>query len=203
MTEPTVHVVDDDEPVREALAFLLRGEGFAVKTYASAEDLLSVARSLDPGCILTDIRMPGLSGIDLMRQLRADGVDRPTIVMTGHADVPLAVEAMKAGALDFIEKPLDDELVLGAIGAALGRASAASPTSDPRAAQIRQKIDRLTAREQQVLAKLVEGKPNKIIAYELDISPRTVEVYRANVMTKMQAGSLSELVRMAMLAERG
>ena len=200
--ELVVHVVDDDDAVRDSLAFLLDTEGLAVRTYESALHLLEGAADLAPGCIVTDVRMPEMNGLELVARLKALGISLPVIVMTGHADVPLAVEAMKAGVVDFIEKPFDDEVMLAAVRAALQQAPQKGGEEDGRIAEINQRLASLSTRESEVLEGLVAGKPNKIIAYDLGISPRTVEVYRANVMTKMQAGSLSELVRMSLLAAR-
>lgn len=197
--DAVVHVVDDDAAVRQSLAFLLVSDGLAVQTHESAADLLAVARDID-GCVVTDVRMPGVDGIELLRRLKAQGVHLPVIVMTGHADVPLAVEAMKAGAVDFMEKPFDDEAMLAAVRGALDRQADAAGRQD-RATEAKGRIAALSERERQVLDGLVAGHANKAIAYDLGISPRTVEIYRANVMTKMRAGSLSELVRLALLAE--
>jgi two-component system response regulator FixJ len=156
-------------------------------------------REAPSGCILTDVRMPGIDGIAFLRHLKERGIALPVIVMTGHADVPLAVEAMKEGAIDFIEKPFDDDLLLAAIRTALKRQEQ-SAERDAQWNEVRARLETLSERERQVLEGLVAGKANKVIAYDLTISPRTVEIYRANVMAKMQAGSLSELVRMALLA---
>jgi two-component system, LuxR family, response regulator FixJ len=198
MTADTdVHVIDDDEAVRESIEFLLRSTGLAVKTYESAAAFLDVAPSIGHGCIITDVRMPGLSGIDLLRRLKDMQIQLPVIVITGHGDVPLAVEAMKFGAVDFLEKPFDDDVLLASVRSALNRAEASAALETERA-DIRSRIATLTQRERDVLGGLVAGKPNKIIAFDLEISPRTVEIYRANVMTKMKAGSLSELVRMVL-----
>jgi two-component system response regulator FixJ len=199
--EATVHVVDDDEAMRHSLAFLLETAGHEVRTYASALEFLEAVPGLERGCIVTDVRMPGLSGLELIERLDALNVKDPVIVITGHADVPLAVHAMKAGVSDFIEKPFPQETLLTAIRAALAKGSGSRAEEEGRRL-ILDRVEALSERERQVLAGLVEGKPNKIIAFDLGISARTVEIYRANVMTKMQAGSLSELVRMAMLAER-
>src|SRR5690606_33294011 len=163
--------------------------------------LLAEAAALAPGCIVTDVRMPEMNGLELVRRLGEAGVTLPVIVMTGHADVALAVEAMKAGVVDFIEKPFDDEIFLNAVRKALD-AGAAVGEQQAQEAEIRERLASLSAREHQVLEGLVAGRANKVIAYDLGISPRTVEVYRANVMTKMQARSLSELVRMSILAQR-
>ncbi|MFO1082158.1 MAG: response regulator FixJ [Reyranellaceae bacterium] len=193
-----VHVIDDDAEVRQSLAFLLGSAGFAVRLHESAVAFLDVLAEAQPGCILTDIRMPDLDGLALQRRLNEAGSSFPVIVMTGHGDVSLAVQAMKAGAIDFIEKPFDDETLLSAIRVALSR-QARDSERQARIAAIRERLNLLSEREREVLAGLVAGKPNKIIAYDLGISARTVEVYRANVMTKMQADSLSDLVRMALL----
>jgi len=194
-----VHVIDDDDGMRESLAFLLKSARVPVATYDSAALFLDQLAKVPGGCIVTDVRMPGMSGIDLLKRLRELNNNIPVIVITGHADVPLAVEAMKCGASDFIEKPFDDELLLTSVRSALSQEEAATKDQAFRAA-IATRLDSLTARERQVLDGLLAGKPNKIIAYDHGISPRTVEIYRANVMTKMEAASLSELVRMAITA---
>jgi two-component system, LuxR family, response regulator FixJ len=191
-----VHLIDDDEAVRRALAFLLGTAGLAVKVYESALLFLEKFDSADAGCIVTDVRMPGMDGIQLLRRLNELKNKLPVIVLTGHADVPLAVEAMKFGAVDFIEKPFSDDVLLGVIQSALARSS----QSAGDVSQIRARIATLTPREKEVLDGLLAGHPNKTIAFDLGLSPRTVEVHRANVMTKMGASSLSELVRMALSA---
>jgi two-component system, LuxR family, response regulator FixJ len=200
-----VHVIDDDEAVRESLAFLLRTANLDVKTYESARAFLDSAKEASKGqpsgCIVTDVRMPGLSGLELLQQLRTDRIKLPVIVITGHGDIQLAVEAMKSGAVDFLEKPFDDERVLQAVHSALSVRSSAKPKAGGRS-EIAERLASLSQRERQVLDGLVAGQPNKTIAHDLGISPRTVEVYRANVMTKMQAGSLSDLVRMALTVEQ-
>jgi two-component system, LuxR family, response regulator FixJ len=193
-----VHVIDDDEAVRESIDFLLRSAGLSVRTYDSAASFLDAAPTIAAGCIITDVRMPGLSGIDLLRRLQEMQIGLPVIVITGHGDVPLAVEAMKCGAIDFLEKPFDDDVLLTSVRSALNR-SEESAAIDSERADIRARIAALTQRERDVLEGLVAGHPNKIIAFKLEISPRTVEIYRANLMTKMKAGSLSELVRMALV----
>ena len=193
-----VHVIDDDAAVRQSLAFLLSTAGLAVRVHVSAVDFLRVLPEIQGGCVVTDIRMPEMDGLELQRRLRELKAGLPVIVMTGHGDVPLAVEAMKAGAIDFIEKPFDDDVLLSAIRSALSR-QAVDSEREARLAMVRDRVKALSEREREVLERLVAGKPNKVIAYELGISARTVEVYRANVMTKMQADSLSELVRMALL----
>ncbi len=197
--DAVVHVVDDDVAVRQSLSFLLASDGLPVRLHESASAFLDSVQELTAGCIVTDVRMPGIDGIELLRRLKARGFALPVIVMTGHADVPLAVEAMKEGALDFIEKPFDDDLFLAAVRAALSRQEQ-SVQQSAHAAETKARIDSLSERERQVLEGLVAGKANKVIAFDLGISPRTVEIYRANVMNKMQASSLSELVRMALLA---
>jgi two-component system response regulator FixJ len=195
-----VHIIDDDEAVRDSLAFLLRAAEFNVVTYPSATHFLeSLTRDID-GCVITDVRMPDMSGLELLRRLRGLSCMIPVVVMTGHGDIQLAVEAMKAGAIDFLEKPFDDERVLAAMRSALDARRAQSERTGRRK-EVEERLDSLSQRERQVLDGLVAGSPNKTIAHDLGISPRTVEVYRANVMTKMQAGSLSELVRMVLLVQ--
>jgi two-component system response regulator FixJ len=193
-----VHVIDDDAAVRQSLAFLLASSGFAARVYESASAFLKTLDRIQPGCIVTDVRMPGISGLELQQQLKARHVLLPVIVMTGHADIALAVEAMKAGAVDFIEKPFSDETLIAAIGNAIDRLSRESKHHQ-ETASIAARLHGLTAREAEILEGLVAGLPNKTIAYDLNISARTVEVHRANVMTKMHAASLAELVRMVFL----
>ncbi|PDQ23105.1 DNA-binding response regulator [Mesorhizobium sanjuanii] len=195
-----VHVVDDDVDVRKSLGFLLATADFAVRLHESATAFLSTATSNIDGCIVTDVRMPGIDGIELLRQLRARGHSVPVIVMTGHADVALAVQAMKEGAADFIEKPFDDDILIDAIRSALSNRDRPAATH-PQSAEIQARLSTLSEREKQVLDGLVSGLPNKTIAYDLGISPRTVEIHRANVMSKMAATSLSHLVRMALIVE--
>jgi two-component system response regulator FixJ len=201
-SDATVHLVDDDEAIRESLSFLLGTAGLEARPYDSAEAFLAALPAAGAGCVVTDVRMPGMNGLDLVRRLRELGSSLPVVVMTGHGDIPLAVEAMKAGAVDFIEKPFGDETMIRAVRAAIGHGADATRRQAERAV-IDARLESLSLRERQVLDALVGGQPNKIIAFELGISPRTVEVYRANVMTKMQAGSLSELVRMALTAAPG
>jgi two-component system response regulator FixJ len=195
--EQIVHVVDDDLAVRQSLSFLLASEGLPVRLHESASAFLDTVGT-PSGCIVTDVRMPGMDGIAFLCRLREQGFAVPVIVMTGHADVPMAVEAMKEGAVDFIEKPFDDDLFLAAIRSALV-VREQNVERDTQRREVQTRLEGLSERERQVLDGLVAGKANKVIAYDLGISPRTVEIYRANVMTKMQAGSLSELVRMALL----
>lgn len=199
MSEPVVHVIDDDEGMRRSLAFLLKSAGLSAKTYESATDFLTQLPAVEAGCIVTDVRMPQMSGLDLARLLKERQIAHPIIMITGHGDVPLAVEAMKAGVVDFLEKPFDDEMLIGAIRTALAPHPAPGGRSE-QADRHAEMIAQLSPRERDVLRGVLAGKPNKIIAFDLGISPRTVEVYRANVMTKSGAGSLSELVRMALLA---
>jgi two-component system, LuxR family, response regulator FixJ len=196
--DSTVHVIDDDAAVRDSLEFLLSSAGIPTETHESAAAFLDTHRGAEVGCIVTDIRMPEISGLDLLRRVKEVNPQLPVILITGHGDVPLAVEAMKLGAADFIEKPFDDEALLAAIGVALDR-SHQREREGARNLELRSRLASLSARERQVLDGLVAGNPNKTIAYDLGISPRTVEVYRANVMTKMQAATLSELVRMALV----
>lgn len=196
--EAVVHLIDDDEGVRHAVAFLLATSGFAVRVYESAETFMKIVSNLQSGCIVTDVRMPGMDGLALQRELKARGVQLPVIAITGHADVPMAVEAMKAGAVDFIEKPFNDEVLLSAIRIALDRHAKDVRRSEETAAT-RAKMDTLTPREREVLDGLVAGLPNKTIAYDLKISSRTVEVHRANVMARMGAHSLADLVRMVFM----
>ncbi|WP_262265980.1 response regulator FixJ [Microvirga yunnanensis] len=196
--EPVVHVIDDDVAVRQSLSFLLASDGLHVRLHDSASAFLDILGDTVAGCIVTDVRMPGIDGIELLRRLNSRGLTLPVIVMTGHADVPMAVEAMKEGAVDFIEKPFDDDLFLTAVRAALSRHEQRAD-QEARMTEVAARANALTERERQVLEGLVAGKSNKIIAYDLSISPRTVEIYRANVMAKMQAGSLSELVRLTLM----
>jgi len=195
----TVHVIDDDEAARHSLAFLLGTAKIDVKTYDSAVAFLKIAANVRSGCIITDVRMPEISGIDLLRRLKELKIGVPVIVITGHGDVSLAVEAMKIGAADFLEKPFDDEALLAAVRAALNRQTTDSKRQAERA-DIDSRLAALSNRERDVLQGLVSGLANKQIAFNLGISPRTVEIYRANLMTKMQASSLSDLVRMALVA---
>jgi two-component system response regulator FixJ len=199
MTRPVVHVIDDDEAMRESLAFLLDTSGLSVRTYESAVAFLDRLEGLEEGVIVTDVRMPEISGLDLVRRLKSQGVALPIVMITGHGDVPLAVEAMKAGVVDFLEKPFDDYALLSAIRAAHADRSKTGE-DDVERERLRKLLEGLSPREHEVLDGVVAGKLNKVIAHELGISPRTVEVYRANVMSKTGARGLSELVRMVLLA---
>ncbi|MCH8859099.1 MAG: response regulator [Proteobacteria bacterium] len=199
MSDKTVFVVDDDEIVRDSLKALLESDGHSVRTFESARAVLSDPGLADAGCLVVDIRMPDMDGLTLQEELGRTQNGLPVIVVTGHGDVPLAVRAMKAGALDFLEKPFDGERMLDSVRRALVvRQQAHDRNEETRKAQSR--VALLTARERQVLEHLVAGRPNKLIAYELDISPRTVEIHRARVMEKMQARSLSDVVRVALAA---
>ena len=193
--DAVVHLIDDDDGVRQAVAFLLATSGFAVRVYESAAAFLDALASVQPGCIVTDVRMPGMDGLTLQRELKARGIGLPVIVITGHADVPLAVEAMKAGAVDFIEKPFNDESLLSAIRVAID-CHLRNARRDEEVGAIKAKLDSLSSREREVLDGLIAGLPNKSIAYDLKISARTVEVHRANLMSRMGARSVADLVRM-------
>jgi len=199
MLETGVFAVDDDAPLRDSLEFLFNSAGLPVKVFDSASKFLQLLPEIQSGCVVTDIRMPGIDGIELLKRVKREKPMLSVVVMTGHGDIPLAVEAMKLGATDFIEKPFDDERLIDTVRAALAGVSNATNAGDVPA-HIAEHVSSLSSRERQVLEGLVAGLPNKAIARNYDISPRTVEVYRANVMTKMQAGSLSELVRLAIKA---
>jgi len=194
-----VYVVDDDAAMRDSLEFLLASAGFEARCFESADAFLAAARDDRSACVVSDVRMPGKSGVELLDRLKRDGGRCPVILMTGHGDVPLAVEAMKRGAADFVEKPFDDERLIGAIRAALAHGASEVPPP-PVAPEIAARVESLSRRERQVMEGLVAGLSNKTIARDHGISPRTVEVYRANVMSKMEAGSLSELVRLGIRA---
>ena len=194
-----VYVIDDDEAMRDSLNFLLDSAGFVATLFETAQQFLDALPTLAFGCVVSDVRMPGIDGLELLKRLKVLRSGFPIVVMTGHGDVPLAVEAMKLGAMDFLEKPFDDARLIAMIETALRHAEPAAK-SDAVAQDIAARIASLSPRERQVMEGLVAGLSNKLIAREYDISPRTIEVYRANVMTKMQANSLSELVRFAMRA---
>ncbi|MGH1570308.1 response regulator FixJ [Methylobacterium sp. P31] len=202
MARSLIHVVDDDSALRDSLGFLLDTAGFEVALYKTGTDLLDrLAKPARDG-ILTDIRMPGIDGLGLLRRLRADSHTLPVVMMTGHGDVALAVEAMKLGACDFIEKPFDDEVLLHALHAALDRGGV-TEEADPTLQEFVRRVATLSWRERQVLDQLVAGRTSKGIGRALDISPRTVEIYRAKLMAKTQASSLSEVVRWSVLAGLG
>lgn len=195
-----VHVVDDEEPVRKSLAFLLATMGFPVRVHESATGLLSVVSTAGKACLITDLKMPDMSGVELLEKLNAMGVNMPTVVITGHGDVAMAVAAMKAGAVDFIEKPFADDVLIDAVKRAANRLDDTVEIA-PDFRVLRARLDGLSERERQVFSMIVAGSPNKAIAHDLGISPRTVEVHRANVMSKMQARSLPELVRMSIAVD--
>ena len=200
MTDKTViHVIDDDAAMRDSLAFLLDVNGFQPQVYESADAFLGAADRAALDCVISDIRMPGLNGIELVRKLKGEGSSCPVILITGHGDVALAVEAMKAGAVDFIEKPFDDAVLLGAIRNALD-ALPENQTGSSAKKEAAARLAELSPRERDVLQGLVAGKINKVIAHDLSISPRTVEVYRANLMAKIGVRSMSELMRIALAA---
>jgi two-component system response regulator FixJ len=197
--DEAVHVIDDDEAVRRSLALLLFSEGYAARTYASAESFLAALPETMGGCVVVDVRMPGMDGLQLQDHLNAHGVYLPVVVVTGHADIALAVRAMKAGASDFIEKPYTNERMIEAVTAALA-SGRLDLTRARRAAEAQGRVERLSAREYDVLRELVAGRPNKLIAHALSISPRTVEIHRANMMDKLGVNSLSEAVRLFIAA---
>ena len=198
--DPIVYVIDDDDGARHSLEFLLDCAGIRVRSFPSADAFLEAAPPLAGACVVTDVRMPGISGIELVEEMKRRGASAPVIVITGHADVPLAIQAMRAGVADFIEKPFDDEVMLGAIGKALAEQAGDDAAETERRA-VREHIALLSPREREVMDGLVAGEANKAIAFDLGISARTVEVYRANVMMKMQARTLSDLVRMVTIAQ--
>jgi len=198
-----IHVIDDDEALRDSVRLFLVNAGFEVRTYAAASEFLAALESGVSGCIVTDVRMPGMSGMELLAHLSAHPGAPPVIVITGHADVPLAVRAMKQGAVDLLEKPFPAEELIAAVRRALDLRAGPSADEERHIQETQAKLAALSARENEVLDRLIRGQPNKIIAYEMGISPRTVEVHRANVMKKTQAGSLSELFRMFINVERG
>ncbi len=195
-----VHLVDDDDAVRRSAGFMLKTSGFEVRIYESGSELMKSARDLSPGCILLDIRMPGMDGLEVQQALRDQGITLPVIIMTGHGDINLAVRAMKAGAVDFIEKPFEKTVLLHAISEGLSRLDQ-SERSRTRAEEAAVRLQVLTDREREVLDGLARGLPNKSIAFDLGISPRTVEIHRANLMAKLGVRSLSEALRIAFAAQ--
>lgn len=196
---PTVYVVDDDESIRDSLQALLSARGMAVRPFESGEAFFEAFEPAPPGCVLVDVRLPNIGGLEIQRRIADEHGRYPVIVMTGFGDVPMAVDAMKAGAIDFIEKPFDPDSLIGSIERAIAESERAW-AEESSANEVRERIASLTPREREVLDLLVEGLPNKGIAYELGISPRTVEIHRARTMEKMQARSLSQLVRMVLTA---
>jgi len=201
-TAPVIHIVDDEPDVRDSLSMLARSVGYRAETYSSGSDFLGRFRPGTPGCLLLDVRMPGVSGLELQERLSGDGAGLPIIIMTGHGDIQMAVRAMKGGAFDFIEKPFNDQVLLDRVAEAIEFAArTVDALAERKGAQAR--FATLTPREREVMAGIVAGRLNKVIADELDLSVRTIEIHRAHIMEKMQARSLSALVRMAMLLERG
>jgi two-component system response regulator FixJ len=194
-----IHIVDDDEAIQRSAGFMLKTSGFAVTTYESGASFLIAARDAEPGCVLLDVRMPEMDGSAVQRVMAERGIAMPVVVLTGHGDVSIAVQAMKAGAVDFIEKPFEKAVLLTAIAAAFDRLDDADGRAC-RAEIAAVAIAALTGREQEVLKGLAQGLPNKTIAFDLGISPRTVEVHRANLMTKLKVKSLSEALRIAFAA---
>ncbi|MBW7972578.1 response regulator FixJ [Bradyrhizobium sp. BR 10289] len=198
-TKGHVYVIDDDGAMRDSLNFLLDSSGFGVTLFDDAQAFLDALPGLSFGCVVSDVRMPGIDGIELLKRMKAQQSSFPILIMTGHGDVPLAVEAMKLGAVDFLEKPFEDDRLTSMIETAIRQAEPAAK-SEAISQDVAARVASLSPRERQVMEGLIAGLSNKLIAREYDISPRTIEVYRANVMTKMQANSLSELVRLAMRA---
>jgi two-component system response regulator FixJ len=194
-----VYVIDDEAALRDSLDFLLDTAGFEVRLFESALKFLDALPRLDFGCVVSDVRMPGLDGMELLKRMKSDQSTFPIVIMTGHGDIPLAVEALKLGAADFLEKPFEDDRLIAMIEAAIRKGEPAA-RKEAISHDIALRIATLSPRERQVMEGLIAGLSNKLIARDYDISPRTIEVYRANVMTKMQANSLSELVRLAMRA---
>jgi two-component system, LuxR family, response regulator FixJ len=200
MTELTIFIIDDDDAVRDSLTTLLESAGYNALPYSSGSDLLAAVSPGWKGCVIADVRMPGMDGLELQQRLSASGVSLPVIFMTGHGDVPIAVRAMKAGALDFIEKPFADDTILAAIRSALTTSVHRSSAEGEGREAALQRISQLTARERDVLEVLIAGHPNKVIAHRLQISPRTVELHRARIMEKTGARHLSQLVRLSLSA---
>ena len=204
MTDPTriVHIVDDDEAIRQSIGFLLRKSGYAVETYPSGTQFLKSATRETRGCVLLDVRMPEIDGLEVQARLAQSGIALPVIMLTGHGDVTLAVRAIKAGAIEFLEKPFERTALLAAIETALAHA-ARTNREQLAAGDARIRLAALTPRERDVLDGMVLGRPNKLIAFDLDIATRTVEVHRANLMDKLAARSLSDVLRIAFAAGLG
>jgi len=197
--QANIYIVDDDDAVRDSLEAFLSASGYDVRGFASPQEFLAVAGTIGFGCVLVDLQMPGMDGLELKKRLNQRNIDLPVVVVTGHGDVATAVAAMRAGAKDFIEKPFTDEAILA--GIRMGLADRPKPSVADQAKQaILDRLGNLSPREREVLDGMVAGHPNKVIAYNLSLSPRTVEIHRARVMDKMQARSLSELVRLAIAA---
>lgn len=202
MTDRTVFLVDDDEAIRHSASFMLRHAGFMVKTYPDGISFLEQIKGDQEGCILLDVRMPGMDGLAVQNALNQRGINLPVIILTGHGDVPVAVEAMKGGALEFLEKPYEKQALVGAIENAFSSLDSQT-ADDKRSREAQAKLTSLTPREMEVLECLVDGQTNKDIAQTLSISPRTVEIHRAHMMEKLQADSLSNALRLAFLAGIG
>jgi two-component system, LuxR family, response regulator FixJ len=198
--EKLVHIVDDDDGVRRSAAFMLRHAGYRVESYVSGVAFLKEAKTAERGCVLLDVRMPEMDGLEVQEEMSKRGIDMPVVILTGHGDVPVAVKAMRAGAVNFIEKPYEKETLIRAIEEAYARLDR-SYDKDLKAGEAQIRLASLTGRERDVLNGLVSGYPNKTIAYDLGISPRTVEIYRANMMEKLRVRSLSEALRIAFIAE--
>ncbi|MBW8294479.1 response regulator FixJ [Sphingopyxis sp.] len=201
-TEKLIHIVDDDHAVRRSAAFMLKHAGYRVASYISGVAFLKDAKHAERGCVLLDVRMPEMDGLEVLQEMNTIGIDMPIVILTGHGDVDVAVKAMRAGAVNFIEKPYEKETLLYAIEEAISRLDR-NHDKDLKAGEARVRLASLTGREHDVLDGLVAGYPNKTIAFDLGISPRTVEIYRANMMEKLRARSLSEALRIAFAAEDG
>jgi two-component system, LuxR family, response regulator FixJ len=199
-SEKLIHVIDDDDAVRRSVVFLLKHAGYQVKSYASGIAFLKEAKTVERGCVLLDVRMPDMDGLEVQQEMTTQGIDMPIVILTGHGDVDLAVKAMRAGAVNFIEKPYEKETLLYAVDEALARLERGHD-KEMKAIEAQICLASLTGRERDVLNGLVQGFPNKTIAYDLGISPRTVEIYRANMMEKLRVRSLSEALRIAFIAE--
>lgn len=197
--KPTIHIVDDDEAIRRSLSFMLKTAGYPVQLYADGESFLKAADHIEEGCVLLDVRMPGIDGMEVQRRLRARGIMLPVVIMTGHGDVDLAVAAMKAGATDFLEKPFEKAALIDCLSSA-GEVALAERGLSARRTEAQSRLNVLTDREREVLEGLVAGLPNKTIAYDLGISPRTVEIHRANLMQKLDVKSLADALRIAFQA---
>lgn len=197
--KPTIHIVDDDDAIRRSLSFMLKTAGYPVQLYADGESFLKAADHIEEGCVLLDVRMPCIDGLEVQRQLRARGIMLPVVIMTGHGDVDLAVAAMKAGATDFLEKPFEKAALIDCLSSA-GEVALAERGLSARRAEAQSRLNVLTDREREVLEGLVAGLPNKTIAYDLGISPRTVEIHRANLMQKLDVKSLADALRIAFQA---
>lgn len=202
MSEFPIYLIDDDDGVRRSVGFMLKTSRLDVQVFADGTAFLKEVKHLDPGCVLLDVRMPGLDGLEVQAELRERGIAYPVVVMTGHGDVDVAVKAMKAGAVDFIEKPFDKQVVLEAVEEGFSRLDRSSEVSQRRK-EASLRLNALTPREYEVLEGLVKGHPNKTIGYDLGISARTVEIHRANVMKKLEVFNLSDLLRIAFAAGVG